>query len=139
MMELFFQIVNGWKSLLCLQILLNHTLDWVSKYFSWQHWPRHLLNHIKRFVSLFLSCIFSFVKQLKKQNEKQNVLQNETKDLTFEVSNLSITFFFKIIFFKNIWHPYINEVVLTFVTCLWIDFEKQIYCSFLRMEGGSKN
>ena len=22
--------------------------------------------------------------------------------------------------------------------CLWIDFKKQIYCSFLRMEGGSK-
>ena len=28
---------------------------------------------------------------------KKNLLQNEIKDLTFEVSNLSITFFFKII------------------------------------------
>ena len=37
----------------------------------------------------------------KKQNEKQNVLQNKTKDLTFEVSYLSITFFFKIIFYQT--------------------------------------
>ena len=50
---------------------------------------RHLLNHVKHFVSLFLSSIFSSVEQIKK-----NVLQNEIKDLTFEVSNLSITFFF---------------------------------------------
>ena len=50
---------------------------------------RHLFNHIKHFVFLFLSCIFSFVEQIRK-----NVLQNEIKDLIFEVSNLSITFFF---------------------------------------------
>ena len=45
--------------------------------------------------------MFSFVEQIKKQNEKQNLLQNETNDLSFEVSNLSITFFLKIISYQT--------------------------------------
>ena len=45
--------------------------------------------------------IFFCRKNKKKRNEKQNVLHNETKDLTFEVSNISINFFFKIISYEE--------------------------------------
>ena len=57
---------------------------------------------------------FSFVEQIKKQNEKQNKLHNETKDLTFQVSNFSITFFLKIIFYEGgglgIYHVFMDSI-----------------------------
>ena len=85
---------------------------------------RPLLNHMKQ-VSSFWSSIFSFVEQIK----KQNVLQNETKGLAFEVSDLSITFFYKIISCKG------GGGLGGLVTCLWI----LLLCLFLQMGGGSKN
>ena len=56
---------------------------------------------------------------------KKNVLQNEIKDLTFEVSNVSITFFFFKLFpmrDETFMTPTQKggEEVLKFVTCLWI-------------------
>ena len=48
---------------------------------------RHFLNHIWHSVSLFLLYFLLW-------NNQKNMCQNEIKDLTFEVSNLSITFFF---------------------------------------------
>ena len=57
---------------------------------------------------------------------QKNVLQKEIKDLTFEVSNLSIIFFFFFKLFpmrdKTFMTPTQKggEEVLKFVTCLWI-------------------
>ena len=95
---------------------------------------RHLHNHIKHSVSLFLSCVFYFLEQIKK-----NLLQNEIKDLTFEVSDFSITFFCK----KYSYEGPITYNIHTergrggFKICrVFTDsivFKQHIYCSFSRM------
>ena len=70
--------------------------------------------------------------------------QSETKDLN-KVSNLSITFFFKIISYEgpNIYDIHTErrrvglEIYHVFIDS--IDFKQQIYCSILQMGGGSEN
>ena len=95
----FTKIVNAWKSLALHKMLNRLSIAFLNASLSntvQKTCKRHLLSHIKHFVSIFLSCIFSFVEQI-----RNNVLQNEIKDLTFKVSNLSITFFFKIISYEG--------------------------------------
>ena len=76
---------------------------------------------------------------------QKNALQNEIKGLTFEVSNLSITFFFRIIYYEgpNIYNIHTERrrwgLEICHVFMHSTDFKQQIYCSFLWIGGGSKN
>ena len=89
------------------------------------------------FFILYSYCYIFFCGTNQKNNEKQNVSQNETKDLTFKISNLSITFFF----YEG---PNIYEILterrwggleICHVLMDSIDFKEQIYGSFLKMGG----
>ena len=75
---------------------------------------------------------------------QKDMLQNEMKDLIFEVSNLSIAFFFKkIISYEG---PKIYDIHTERrwgglkICCMFASsfvFKQQIYCSFLRMGVGA--
>ena len=70
------------------------------------------------------------------------MLRNEIYYLTFEVSNLSITFFFKIISYEgpNIYDIHTERNLRGLkIYCLFmgsIDFKQHIYSSLLQMGGG---
>ena len=89
-------------------------------------------RHVKDISSYKTFCFFILMYILLCGTNQNNVLQNEIKDLTFEVSNLSITFFVKKIFpmRDQTWHSHRRRWGLE-ICHIFMDsiiFKQQIYC-----------